>query len=175
MAKQAGDYFIEGTFDDLTFYKMDGVYYVRMKSSLTGKKFWEHKAFERSRESCKRFCEGNKLASKVYRQLEKEKRQYKLFCFLKKRAILLLQEGKSLADAELILNEYLAEFGYMEMEIPREKGEEKEGNNNRLTGKTNKPWILQAKKIGSVKTQTLFSPLQLAHRKSVEFEFPPDP
>jgi hypothetical protein len=44
MAKQAGDIFITGTIDDLCFYKMDGAYYVRLKSSLTGKKFWKNKA-----------------------------------------------------------------------------------------------------------------------------------
>lgn len=111
MAKQAGDFLIEGTIDELTFYKMDGKYYVRMKSSLTGKKFWKHKAFERSRQSCNRFSEGNKLASKLYRMIGEEKRQYKLFCFLKKRAILLLKEGKSLPETEEVLMDYLMEFG----------------------------------------------------------------
>jgi hypothetical protein len=114
MAKQAGDYFIEGTIDDLTYYKMEGKYYVRMKSSLTGKKFWKHKTFERSRESCKRFSEGNRLASRLYRMIKKEKRQYKLFCFLKKKSILLLKEGKSLIEVEEILMDYLMEFGLVE-------------------------------------------------------------
>jgi hypothetical protein len=81
MAKQAGDFFIEGTIDDLTFYKMDGGYYVRMKSSLTGKKFWRGKAFERSRESCRRFSEGNKLASKLYRMVEEEKKSISCLVF----------------------------------------------------------------------------------------------
>jgi hypothetical protein len=110
MAKQSGEVFIEATIDDLTFYKMDGLYYVRMKSSLSSKQFWKGKAFERSRESCKRFSEGNKLASRLYRIVEEEKRNYKLFCFLKKRAIQLLKEGKSLAKAEEILIDYLIEF-----------------------------------------------------------------
>jgi hypothetical protein len=114
MAKQAGDIFIEGTIDDLTYYKMEGRYYVRMKSSLTRKKFRKHKAFERSRASCKRFSEGNKLASKLYRMIEKNKRIYKLFCFLKKRSIMLLKEGKSLIEVEEILMDYLMEFGLVE-------------------------------------------------------------
>jgi hypothetical protein len=114
MAKQAGDYFIEGTVDDLTYYKMEGKYYVKMKSSLTGKKFWKNKTFERSRESCKRFSEGNRLASQLYRMIKKEKRQYKLFCFLKKRSIMLLKEGESLIEVEEILMDYLMEFGAIE-------------------------------------------------------------
>jgi hypothetical protein len=32
MAKQAGDVFIEGSFDNLSFYKMGKVYYMRKKS-----------------------------------------------------------------------------------------------------------------------------------------------
>jgi hypothetical protein len=114
MAKQAGKLFIEGTIDDLTFYKMEGTYYVRMKSSLTAKKFWKSKAFERSRESCKRFSEGNRLASRLYQTIEKEKRVYPLFCFLKKRAISLLKEGQSLPQAEKILSDYLIAFGFVE-------------------------------------------------------------
>lgn len=111
MAKQAGEFFIEGSFDDLCFYKMDGKYYVRMKSSLSSKKFWKHKAFEGSRRSCERFAEGNRLASKLYRMIEEEKRVYSLFCFLKKKAILLLKEGKSLPETEERLLDYLIEFG----------------------------------------------------------------
>jgi hypothetical protein len=111
MAKQAGDFFIEGTIDDLTYYKMEGKYYVRMKSSLTGKKFWKRKAFERSRQSCKRFSEGNKLASKLYRMIREEKRVCKLFCFLKKRAIQLLKDGKTSSEAEEMLMDHLMEFG----------------------------------------------------------------
>jgi hypothetical protein len=39
MAKQAGAIFIEGSFDDLCFYRMDGKYYVRMKAPLVPKRF----------------------------------------------------------------------------------------------------------------------------------------
>ncbi len=129
MPKQAGEFFIEGSFDDLCFYKMDRTYYVRMKSSLSSKKFWKHKAFEGSRRSCKRFAEGNRLASKLYRMVEEEKRVYSLFCFLKKKAILLFKEGKSLAETEERLFDYLIEFGLVKCrehaitveEIMREK------------------------------------------------------
>ncbi len=113
MAKQAGAIFIEGTIDDLCFYKMDGRYYVRMKSSLSSKKFWKDKAFEGSRKSCSRFAEGNQLASRLYRMVEEEKRVYSLFCFLKKKAIALLKEGKSLSEAEEVLFDYLIQFGFV--------------------------------------------------------------
>ena len=81
MARQAGNIFIEGIIDDLSFYRMDGKYYVRMKSSLTGVRFWKAKAFERSRESCRRFSKGNKLASKLYGMIEEEKECIRCFAF----------------------------------------------------------------------------------------------
>lgn len=113
MAKQAGEIFIEGSFDDLCFYRLEGKYYVRRKSSLNSRKFWKHKAFEGSRKSCQRFAEGNRLASKLYRMVKEEKRAYKLFCFIKKKAILLIKEGKSLGEAEDWIIDYLTEFGLL--------------------------------------------------------------
>ena len=92
MAKQA-EGFIVGTFDDITFYKMEGSYYARMKSSLTGKKFWKHKAFEGSRRSCNRFGRGNQLASIVYNEIPEVLRKYEVFCLMKKVAIAMLKAG----------------------------------------------------------------------------------
>jgi hypothetical protein len=43
--------------------------------------------------------------------VKKDQREYRLFCFLKKRATLLLKEGKSLSEAEEVLMDYLREFG----------------------------------------------------------------
>jgi hypothetical protein len=116
MAKQAGDYFIEGTFDDLTFYKMCGDYYVRMKSSLTGKRFWKEKAFEGSRKSCSRFGDGNTLASSVFQLVREERRTNRLFPFLRTRAIALLKEEKSAEEVVCLLLDYLVDFGFTEIE-----------------------------------------------------------
>ena len=93
MAKQA-EGFIVGTYDDITFYKMGEGYYARMKTSLTGKKFWKHKAFEGSRRSCNRFGRGNKLASMVYKEIPEEQRKYALFCSMKTAAIAMIKMGK---------------------------------------------------------------------------------
>lgn len=121
MAKQAGAYRFIGTVDELSFYKMNEEYYVRLKSSLTGKRFWKDRAFEGSRRSCNRFGEGNRLASKLYKMIEEDKRVYPLFCFLKRRAILLLKEGVSVDEAEKVLKDYLAVFGFIEIEAGKKK------------------------------------------------------
>ncbi len=134
MARQTGAIQITGTTDELCFYKMWDTYFVRMKSSLTGKRFWRDKAFERSRESSKRFGSGNRLASKLYRMIEKEKRVYKLFCFLKSKAILLLKEGNSLDEAENLLIDYLIAFGIIEKAEGQEnrRNSDKESINDRI-------------------------------------------
>lgn len=106
--------FITGTYDDLTFYKMEEQFYVRMKSSLTGKRFWQERCFEGSRQSADRFGKGNNLASKVYQSIDAEKRVYNLFCFFKRRAIAMLKAGRSLEATEGILREYAIEFGFLD-------------------------------------------------------------
>ena len=90
--------FLVGTYDDITFYKMEGAYYARMKSSLTGKKFRTHSAFAGSRRSCNRFGRGNKLASMVYKEIPEEERKYEVFCRMKSAAIAMLKAGKEEND-----------------------------------------------------------------------------
>ena len=86
-----------GTIDisDLTLYRMNGEFYARTKSTLTGKRFRKDKVFEGSRRSAERFKRGNELASQVYQSMGEEKRFYKLFCRLKREAILFLKCGKT--------------------------------------------------------------------------------
>ena len=86
-----------GTFDisDITLYRMDGEFYARSKSTLTGKRVKKDKVFEGTRRSSERFKRGNELASQVYGAMPEEKRFYKLYCRLKREAILYLKCGKT--------------------------------------------------------------------------------
>ena len=95
--KQSGNIRFTGTFplDDLTLYRMNGEFFARKKSRLTGKRFRNDDAFEGSRRSAERFKRGNELASQVYGSLRQEERFYKLFCRLKREAILWLKQGKT--------------------------------------------------------------------------------
>jgi len=72
LAKQSGTVFFEGTIDDLTFYKMNGNYYVRRKSRFTGKRVKKDPQFENSRRNASWFGLSAKLASKVYKLLPNE-------------------------------------------------------------------------------------------------------
>ncbi|MBB1285078.1 hypothetical protein HRH25_11900 [Flavisolibacter sp. BT320] len=133
MAKQTGPVKLTGTIDDLCFYEMEGGYFVRRKSSLSGKRFQKDSAFSGSRRSCSRFGAGNRLASVLYRSISKEKRVYSLFCFLKGKSILLLKEGKSLREAEVILRDYLVDFGLIEREKMKVSAKTKTGSSKPYT------------------------------------------
>ncbi|HEY0751570.1 MAG TPA: hypothetical protein VGD26_10460 [Chitinophagaceae bacterium] len=82
MAKQAGIIKITGTIDDITFYVIGGIYYARMKSSLTGKRFWKDMAFEGSRKSAIALGKASPMASRLYHTLPKEIKSRTLFCKL---------------------------------------------------------------------------------------------
>ena len=99
--------YYQGTIGDHTFYKREGKNLVRVKSSLDKNRFYEDQSFESSRKSAGRFAEGNRLASNLYKSVELEKRVYSLFCLLKKRAIQLIKEGKTVEQAENVLKEEL--------------------------------------------------------------------
>ena len=98
MALQAGNIMISGTIGDLTYYKMGNTFFARWKTRIDKRMFWNDRRFEGSRQSCKRFAEGNKLASQVYRSLPKEQKKYERFCQLKSAAIIYLKEGHSIRE-----------------------------------------------------------------------------
>ena len=80
---------------------------VRAKTSLDKTRFEEDPNFDGSRKSAGRFAEGNRLASKLYKMVEPDKRVYPLFCSLKKKSIQLIKEGKTVEHAETVLIEEL--------------------------------------------------------------------
>jgi hypothetical protein len=101
MAKQVSAYKFEGTVDGICFYKMEGEYYARKQSSLTGKRFWKAACFEGSRRSCKRLSLGSQLAAGVYNRFRKQEGMY---ATLKTKAIALLKNN---ASEEKVIQELL--------------------------------------------------------------------
>lgn len=103
MARQCGPLRIIGSFNGICFYRLEGLYYARSKTSLCRQRFREDSCFQRSRESCQRFAKGNRMASFVYRNLKKPHREYPVFCRLKSMAIRLFREGKEEEEVLVIL------------------------------------------------------------------------
>jgi len=74
MGKQRNMYFI-GRQDNIVYYEWKGGYYMRTKSTLNGKRFWQDPAFAGSRKRAVEFGEASKLASEVYQLLPVELRK----------------------------------------------------------------------------------------------------
>jgi hypothetical protein len=79
MARQCGPLFFECTWDHLTFYKMDGEYFVCKKSRLTREKVLKHPAFSKTRLHADRLVTASKIASSIYGDLPIDWRQFWMF------------------------------------------------------------------------------------------------
>jgi|GEM_PF-412102 len=94
MAKQiAGLCFLEGTFDDLTFYKMDGQYYVRVKSSLSSKRVKTSPEFKWTMIYARLFARASKIGSAIYKDLPPGWRQFWMYRSFTGEAFTLLKEN----------------------------------------------------------------------------------
>src|SRR5688572_1578839 len=124
-----------GTIGIATFYTLKSKYKCRVKTSVDRKRFMNDKNFEGSRKSAERFAQGNKLASKLYGMVKEEEKAYKLFCFLKKKAIGLLKEGNTVLEAEVLLRDYLKSFGLAKEECIQKQEENNKFSYRSLTAK----------------------------------------
>ena len=95
MAKQIGPYFKVMCKQNLQFYKMDGKYYVRKKSSLSSKRVRTDKAFTLTMVHAGILATASPIAKAVYNQIPKETRQHSYFRSLVRTAIRLIKEGKT--------------------------------------------------------------------------------
>ena len=96
MAKQLGPKFIKRQcICNLQFYYMEGKYYVRKKSSLTGKRVKKDKKFRLTMIYAGILAQASKIASSVYRQIPKEERKHPYFRTLTGMAQKLLRKGVS--------------------------------------------------------------------------------
>jgi hypothetical protein len=74
---------------------MEGKYYVRKKSSLTGKRVKKDKKFRLTMIYAGIMAQASKIASSVYRQIPKEERKHPYFRTLTGMAQKLLRKGVS--------------------------------------------------------------------------------
>lgn len=98
MAQQDGPLYITGTIDNLCFYEMEGKYYVRIKSSLTGQRVKRDPAFRRTRENADLLGKASRLASGVYRRLPAEQRKRSCYRQMTGKALRLLHSGKPVEE-----------------------------------------------------------------------------
>jgi hypothetical protein len=91
MAKQCGPVYLEKTIDDLVFYKMQGEYYARAKSSLTAKRVETNEKFVRTMYSANRMARASQIASAIYQALPPGWRQFWMYRSFTGEAFMLLK------------------------------------------------------------------------------------
>lgn len=93
MAKQCGPILITGLRDNLCFYQMEGKYYVRMKSSLNGKRVKTDPAFAGTMQYAGLLAQASKISSEAYRSLPAEAKTKGLYRKLTGKAMQWLKAG----------------------------------------------------------------------------------
>jgi hypothetical protein len=108
MAKQTGEIKIVGTIDGICFYKMDGLFYAKQKSSLDRKRFFTDKAFEGSRKSSAHLAQASPLAARLYHMLPLEKKGRDVYRSIVGKVKQMLKEEQSATSiTEWFITEYL--------------------------------------------------------------------
>jgi hypothetical protein len=95
MAKQAGVLKIRGTIAGICFYQLEGEYYARSKSSLSGKRVKQDPVFSETMRYANLLGKASVIGSTVYRSFSKERKSRTLYQKITGRAMKMLKEGWS--------------------------------------------------------------------------------
>ena len=77
MAKQTGSIKFVGTIDNLTGYQVNGVHYLKKKSSVSRKRILTDKGYANTRRNASWFAQAQKLAAGLYRELNLSEHDHK--------------------------------------------------------------------------------------------------
>lgn len=106
MARQAGPYYITGCYDNICFYRMEGRYYARTKSSLTGKRVKKDHAFKVTMQYAALLKRASTIASQLYHELPKESKGISVYRKLTGKVMVLLKEGRTGDEVLTILGRH---------------------------------------------------------------------
>lgn len=107
MGKQVGPNYITGTVGDRTYYKLNGQYLVRAKSTLSRKRVKRSPAFRRTMEYAGWLAAASKLAAAVYAMMPRDQRKVKEYRQMTGRAMELIRQG---ADARVVKERLMAQY-----------------------------------------------------------------
>jgi hypothetical protein len=103
MATQTGNIKITGTIDNLCFYKMNGQFYVRTKSSLTAKRVKQSPQFKLTRVYAGLMGQASKIASLIYKELPRNFRRFWMYRAFTGEAFQLLKAGNTIEETTQLL------------------------------------------------------------------------
>ena len=107
-----------GTFGPITIYYMFGKYYIRTRSSLTGKRVKTDPVFYKTRQYANLMAKGSPIASKVYALVPLQHRQKNLCRKITGEAMTWLKYGWAAADIiEYLTKKYVPPYGGMQLPV----------------------------------------------------------
>jgi hypothetical protein len=104
MAKVCGPIKFTGCIDNTCFYKMGGEYYVRMKSSLSGKRVKKDPVFTLTMVYADLLARASKLASVIYKEFPDELKGKGMFKKLVGEVMHLLKAGRPEEEIRFVLS-----------------------------------------------------------------------
>ncbi|MBS1666459.1 MAG: hypothetical protein JST58_03700 [Bacteroidetes bacterium] len=99
------------TLRGITYYKMGKRYYARSKSSLDAKRVKEDKAFQKTMQNAGLFGQASRIASSIYRLVDRDEKDIRLYRKWTGMALHFLCEGKTIEEARFML--YLKTKNYL--------------------------------------------------------------
>lgn len=123
MAKQKGPVFFTGCSGGICFYRMDGQYYQRRKSSLSRKRVKRDPAFSRTMHYAGLLGNASRLAADVYRVLPRVQKKHALYRQLTGEAMQLLKKGMEASAVTEQLRQYLASLTVKQALVTKPAGQ----------------------------------------------------
>ncbi|MBL7745737.1 MAG: hypothetical protein JNN00_19855, partial [Chitinophagaceae bacterium] len=108
MAKQTGIIKVEGTIHGVCFYRLNGKYYARKKSSLSRERVKKSKAFAATRGYAQLFAMASVIGSAIYQIIPAAKKERKVYQRITGMAMRLLKDGSSKEQTLHLLKSKLA-------------------------------------------------------------------
>lgn len=153
MAKVNAPFPITRTIDDLTFYMMDGVNYVRTKSSLTRELVLKSPNFKKTRFYAGLMAQASKIGSVIYQALPDHWRQGWMYRAFAGESMQILKEGKTVEETTRLMWERY-------VEAINHRGEDLSGKLQDAVSSAAKPPRVKRKKIDErVERQKRYSDL----------------
>lgn len=98
MSKQRGPVYFTGTVDGICYYKMNGKYYARRKSTLSRKRVRRDPAFARTRRNAELLGQASRVAAGIYRLLPRAQKKLDLYRAMTGQAMAMFKKGADEAN-----------------------------------------------------------------------------
>ena len=107
---------VRGTFNNATWYVMNGIGYVRGKSKLTGKRVKKSPTFKKTMEHAHKLGEASRLASLLYSTVEAKNKSIRLFRLITGMVITGFRKGN---NEEEVKKEVLREIPWLVKQVKK--------------------------------------------------------